>query len=76
MCNITKNYGTVMAIFSVIIVVAIYTITINNNIGHMIHKHWSYGSLAYSMYATVSKTMSCIYYSNAFTAVMYLYSLS
>ena len=52
-----------------------YTTIININIGHMVHKHWSHGSLAYSMYATVSKTMSCIYYSNAFTAVINLYSM-
>ena len=70
------HYGTIMSIFSVVMVVAMYTIIININIDHMVHKHWSHGSLAYSMYATVSKTMSCIYYSNAFTAVMYLYSLS
>ena len=48
------------------------------------YQHWSHGtqtlvthgSLAYSMCASVSKTMSCIYYSNVFTAVIYLYSLS
>ena len=71
-----SHYGTIMAIFSVIIVVAMYTMIININIGHMVHKHWSHGSLAYSMYATVSKTMSCIYYSNTFTAVMYMYLYS
>ena len=71
-----SHYSTIMAIFSVVIVVAMYKIIININIGHMVHKHWSHGNFAYSMYATVSKTMSCIYYSNAFTAVMYLYSLS
>ena len=68
------HYGTVMSIFSVVMVVAMYTIIININIGHMVHKHWSHGSLAYSVYATVSKTMSCIYYSNVlvFTVLMVL----
>ena len=33
-------------IFSVVIMVAMYTIIININIGHMVHKHWSHGSLS------------------------------
>ena len=52
-----RHYGTIMSIFSVVMVVAMYTIIININIGHMVHKHWSHGILAYSMYATVSKIM-------------------
>ena len=40
------HYGTIMSIFSVVMVVAMYTIIININIGHMVHKHWSHGSLA------------------------------
>ena len=48
------HYGTVIGTFSIVIAVAIQTIIININIGHMVHKHWSHGSLEYSIYASVS----------------------
>ena len=42
---------------------------VNNNNKH---KHWSHGSVEYSMYEVCHE----IYYSNAFTAVIQLHSLS
>ena len=61
-----RHYGTVMNIFSVVMVVAVYTIIININIGHM------YINIGHMVVLHIQCMQLCQKLCHVFTTVMHL----